>query len=213
MTAYQQPEEAVRHELEQSRLFYESAGKHGKRAYFSYERYCNLDLAKAILIDATLQEADFRGACLDEAFLIRALANGLQLELASLFKCNFDRAEMSEANLMSAQGRKASFRRTDLARAQLNRGDFCEASFVHARCVRASFRAANLERADFTDAILIGTNFTDAKLMGAVFNNARFGPQPVFQNAEHLNTIVADRIYVEDRLFEGPHIFDILRTL
>ena len=55
----QSPPPDVAQMLERSRRFYETEGKDGEQAYFAFERWPDLDLTGAILVDATLQEAEF----------------------------------------------------------------------------------------------------------------------------------------------------------
>ncbi|MDQ2807219.1 MAG: pentapeptide repeat-containing protein [Chloroflexota bacterium] len=67
MTQYALPSAELADALTQNRLWYHSAGKRGGRACWAYESHPGLDLAGAILSEATLQEADLHDCCLDGA--------------------------------------------------------------------------------------------------------------------------------------------------
>ncbi len=77
MTQYRLPSAELAAALTQNRLWYHTGGKQGSRAYWAFASHPGLDLAGAILSEATLQEADLHDSCLDGALLLRVLAGGL----------------------------------------------------------------------------------------------------------------------------------------
>jgi secreted effector protein PipB2 len=121
---YKPPPPEVVRQLEQNRRWMETFLKEGKEALLAFVDYEGLDLSKAILHGATLQESNFSRCCLDDADLGSALANGLRLEGASLARTNFIKADLVEADFSNASGPEADFTKAILNKARFDGGSF-----------------------------------------------------------------------------------------
>ena len=200
-------------QLEQSRLFRSTAGKEGQPVYLAYEEHAHLDLAGEILVKGMLQDANLKGCRLDGANLAWAIANGLCLEGASLIGSDFHKGSLVEANLKLAMGQRAVFRKADLTSAQVDGADFRQACFQGVVCISASFHGTDLRGADFTHSLLKGADFSGALVAGADFSEAAFSATTRFHPADGIDQIIARRIHIDDRHFEGDEARAALHAL
>lgn len=213
MKIYRDPSPELLHQLELSRLWYATSGSEGARAYLAFEQHTSLNLSKAVLVEATLQETDFCESCLDDASLIGALANGLCLREARFHRCGFAKASLVEADLSDSDGAGAVFRRTNLTRARFDGGAFGGASFQRAVCLSASFRQADLRGADLTGALLAGADLTGARLAGANLTGAQLDRDTRLGPDGDPDQILVDNVFLDDDLIEGPAVGNVLRSL
>ncbi|MEX0716804.1 MAG: pentapeptide repeat-containing protein [Planctomycetaceae bacterium] len=161
---------------------------------------CNLDGARFEggsldeTIDCTARNAELRsvrlGDCARTDFtdseLVR-LDGGFG---ASGAKSRFDRANLSEAVLESADLTGASFHKAVVCRSQLAAADFTDADlseadldgvnapqakFRNADLTNATLRGACLRDADFRGATLDGADFAGAQVAGAMFDEEQVG--------------------------------------
>jgi uncharacterized protein YjbI with pentapeptide repeats len=195
------PDELKR--LADNKLHSNTEGREGSRAYFAFEDHEELDLAGAVLDEATLQETNFKRCRLDGASLYRALANAIRLDKASLENANFTRAEMEAAVLTGATATGATFLKAQLWEAKLDKGIFINANFQKANCIGASFGSSQLDGASFFKALLGKADFTGASLSGADFSGAVLTKETQFRDCRGLDQIVTSRIVIDDEVFEG----------
>jgi hypothetical protein len=124
--------------LEDHKLWLETGGKEGKRAYLRGADLSEADLQRANFSDADLQRADLRranlsDADLDEAYLIGADLVDADLRGAYLRRANLNGADFRGAYLIGADLRGADLRGADLRgayllRAYLNGADLSDAN-------------------------------------------------------------------------------------
>ena len=105
--------------LKDHKLWIQSDGKQGKRAYLQ-----GTDLGDANLDGANLTGADLDGACLHGANLCNANLTDANLQFASLYGANLQGANLRGANLQDADLRDAKFT-TNFKKV----GWFCGATF------------------------------------------------------------------------------------
>lgn len=210
---FQDPPAEVAAQLAQSKLYGDTAGQAGSRAYFAFEDHEGLDLAGAVLVEATLQQTSFARSRLDGATLHRALANGIRLDWASLVEVDFSRAELVAARITGASGERAVFAKAALRGARLDQGLFPQADFRAASCLDASFQGSLLDGANFSRAVLDGADFSGASLFGADFSGAVLSSATRFRDCRGLDQIVVDRIVVGESELEGQAARDAIARL
>jgi len=121
---------------------------------------------------ANLQEANLRGANLQEANLWRADLQGANLRGADLWRANLRganlrRANLQEANLQGADLWRANLQEADLQGANLWRADLQGANLQGANLQEADLWRANLQEANLQGADLWRANLQGADLQGA----------------------------------------------
>lgn len=104
---------------------------------------------------------------------------GADLTRAILRDASFQRANLSGAKLIDADGPEARFVSADLSGADLTRATLRSADFTRTNLRRAilvgtDLRRSTLFRADLTDADLTGANLSGANLSGAILGGARW---------------------------------------
>ena len=125
--------------LDQHRVWWETEGKDGKRAYLD-----GANLQEANLEEANLQEANLEEANLQSAILVEANLQKANLVKANLQKANLEEANLQKAYLGAANLQKAAFNLTIL-------------------------REANLQDAKLTDATgLLANQLAGANVSGAI---------------------------------------------
>ena len=140
-------------------------------------RRANLKQAK--LYSAVLSQADLRGADLREANLILAILSGgaknRAIAVNSIAQMTrLDRANLSQANLMSAFiSYQVSFKGADLSLANLTDAQVEGVLFHNANLQNADFSRANLKEAIFRMANLSHAVLVNAKLRGTDFRGAK----------------------------------------
>tara|TARA_R110002072_G_scaffold49277_35_gene134088 strand:- start:10657 stop:11376 length:720 start_codon:yes stop_codon:yes gene_type:complete len=130
------------------------------------------DLSGGKFVSANLSTSDFRNARLagsdfSRAILIRSLLGGADLRDAVLHKveahrANFDKAIMTNADMMKGELLRASFVGAKLAESDLSKAELGRANFARADLTGANISFSNLARADFRDSTLVGVNITGA---------------------------------------------------
>jgi uncharacterized protein YjbI with pentapeptide repeats len=120
-----------------------------------------VDLFKADLRDANLEDADMRGARLHQANLTRAHLGGADLSIANLLE-----AILKEADLSRAYARASILTRADLSGARLIFANLSDANLSEA-CLSDT----DLTRVNLRNSNLTGANFSQAALDGTIFGN------------------------------------------
>ena len=90
--------------------------------------------------------------------------------------CNFENADLRQANLIGANLKGANLQGADLSRANLRRAnlegaDLSGATLLSTNLPGANLKGADLSGADFTGANLIQADFSDADLRGCILDN------------------------------------------
>jgi len=90
--------------------------------------------------------------------------------------CNFEDADLRQANLIGANLKGANLQGADLSRANLRRAnlegaDLSGATLLSTNLPGANLKGADLSGADFTGANLIQADFSDADLRGCILDN------------------------------------------
>lgn len=119
-------------------------------------------LAGFLLYDSRMQGANFTGASLRRAFLLRA-----DLSHASLVEADLRHAHLTRACLVQATCREVRFSQTSLQYADFTEAQLEGASFHHRDLTGVSFLRANLTRAILEAAKLSGTDLRAANLSRA----------------------------------------------
>src|ERR1043165_8975500 len=117
------------------------------------------DLTGATLARSRFQDGKLAGTRFDKVYAYRANFRGADMTGASLVKAEFDRAQMAEAKLQKADLTKASLGRADLSKADLR-----DAVLVKAYLARTNFGGAALAGADFTNAYFLLTRIEGTDL-------------------------------------------------
>ena len=104
---------------------------------------------------------------------------GADLSRAHLRDASFQRAVLTGAKLIEADGVEARFVSAEMAGADLSRAilrsvDFTRANLRGATLAGADLRRATLFRADLSDADLTGANLSGANMSGAMLGGARW---------------------------------------
>ncbi|BAY07681.1 pentapeptide repeat-containing protein [Calothrix sp. NIES-2098] len=111
------------------------------------------NLAEAFLNKADLQEADFT-----EAIMQQAKLNMVNLQSAMLMRCNLQNANLSGAKLQEASLFRSNLQEAQLYQAELQNVNLSEAKLLCANLGEANLLEAFLDRSD-----LKGANFQGAK--------------------------------------------------
>jgi hypothetical protein len=90
-----------------------------------------------------------------------------------LYKCDFQGAFLTEADLSGAYGGAVDFRKADLRGANFEGANLMEADFRGANLMSARFRGADLTRCDLTGSDLRHTDFEGAHLVEMTYGNSR----------------------------------------
>ena len=125
------------------------------------------DLRRANLVKAKLQEANFRGANLQWAFLSEA-----NLQEVIFFNADLQAATLKEANLQGADLGLADLQMAHLIRAKLQGANFKEAKLWGAVLGEAKLQQACLEEADLRQTNIIRANLQKAKFREAKLRRA-----------------------------------------
>ncbi|EDM77327.1 hypothetical protein PPSIR1_26458 [Plesiocystis pacifica SIR-1] len=128
-----------------------------------------LDLRGADLSDcwfeaARFDDADLRGAKLDQTVLAHASLRGAKLDGASLTEANLGKADLGGASLRQCDLSKAIFVGTKLARTVI----------AGSTLTGANFNEASFEGVDASEVQAEGFILSDAKFVGGSFRGARF---------------------------------------
>ncbi|WP_321341549.1 pentapeptide repeat-containing protein [uncultured Cohaesibacter sp.] len=132
-------------------------------------------LVGASLRNAYLRQADLQGAALIKAQLQRADLVEAKLQGACLIEAELQRADLTEAKLQGAFLGGAKLHGADLTKAKLQKADLAVAKLQgadlrEAKLQRADLAVANLMGADLMGADLMGTDLTAAHLEMAKFS-------------------------------------------
>ena len=128
------------------------------------EADCFIDLLKVAGIDV---QEDLASQNLSAADFNRADLTGANLSKADLSAANLSRADLTGANLSNADLSAANLSRADLTGANLSNADLSAANLS-----RADLTGANLSNADLSAANLVGANIEEADLSGTNFGNS-----------------------------------------
>lgn len=207
------PNSDLKHQLEQSRRWYDTGTAEGSEAYLAFETHTGVDLTAAVLVSATLQETNLTQCALDDALLIDALANGLIARQCTLDRFNASSADLVEADFSDSRGSHTTFRKARLSRARFDRALLQHADFRSAVCLATSFRQCDLRSADFSNALLAAADLSLARLDQANLNGARLTGQTRFHDAQGLDSVNAAFLFLEDERVEGPAVAHLLRQL
>lgn len=132
-------------------------------------------LQEAILMGANLQKVNLENANLQEAILEGANLQEANLDEANLQKARLMGANLQEANLAGANLQKANLGVANLQKACLGEANLQEANLELANLQEAYLGLANLqkaclERANLQEANLEEANLADSKMTMAVFD-------------------------------------------
>jgi uncharacterized protein YjbI with pentapeptide repeats len=139
----------------------------------------NAKLQGAIFRDASLEQVDLCGACLDNAYSSNIdlnmtwLCNNASMKMARLNGSNLYRACLREAQMQQVQLRGAFLREADLRRANLQKADLQAAHLQQAHLEEACLQGADLREADLRGAHLQGADLREADLRGAHLQGAK----------------------------------------
>jgi uncharacterized protein YjbI with pentapeptide repeats len=114
------------------------------------------------------------------------------LEDATLFATNFDRANLHKANLRNAVLRRANLTDANLHNADLSKADLRAAHLEWCTLSQANLSGADLRLAGFTSATLDGTRFDDAFLGETVFSDVDLGSAIAIDKCRHNGPSVID---------------------
>lgn len=139
----------------------------------------NANLQGAIFRDASLEQVDLCGACLDNAYASNAdlnitwLCNKASMKKARLNGSNLYRTCLRRAQMQGVQLRGAYLREADLQRVNLQDADLQAANLQKAHLEEAYLQGADLREADLRGAHLQGADLSKAKLQGAHLQGAK----------------------------------------
>jgi hypothetical protein len=110
-----------------------------------------------------LQSLFETGANLHEINMSSRFLQGIRLPGVDLYRANFRRGKLMQANLRGARLEHVEFVRANLMEASLDEADLRGANLAAADLSRARFRDADLEGANLADANLTGADLTGAR--------------------------------------------------
>jgi len=124
------------------------------------------------LVDAQLMRTDLLQASLKTVDLRKAALTSAQMEEIMALKAKFDEAHLFEANLRSASleqvhAHQANFVKADLSDAYLYMADFTGSTFTSANLSDANLEAAIFRDTDLSLAVMDGVRIVDADFSGA----------------------------------------------
>jgi uncharacterized protein YjbI with pentapeptide repeats len=131
-----------------------------------------VDLSRARLVDANLEDADLHGANLVGVDATRARMAGANLGSADLREANLAEADLTDAKLWQANLRGARMEMANLVRAELKDADATGAHFAGATLNNANLRSAKLCGADLSGADVRTARLDLADLSGANLRGA-----------------------------------------
>jgi Pentapeptide repeats (8 copies) len=134
-----------------------------------------VDLSKAVVPGAVLQNANLSGAYLSGADLSRAYLGGADLTSASLSGAHLNHADLSGAHLDDATLASANLTGAYLVRADLSGVFLVTANLSGAILSRANLSRARLHIANLSGAILSNADLSGADLMDVNLNDADLG--------------------------------------
>lgn len=174
-------------------------------------KFIGTKLFKAMFLNCRMDNADFTGACLDQATFLTAIGSRVNFSCASLKGlCVVKDSKLQSANFSGADMEKANFRCTDLhlsvfKNANLNNCDLSECvltsadfklaaapnvQLVKANLVGADFSGANLQQANLQKANMVGTLFWGCNLFMADFLRCKYDNTTVFERANRGKTLL-----------------------
>lgn len=131
--------------------------------------YVQLD--RAILNYADLEQAWMVRASLREAQLFQARLGGTNLARAYLYKADLREATLQKTNLRRAFLQEADLRGANLEEAQLPKADLLGANLEGAKLQKANLEGAKLQKADLSKATLTSANLKGANLQWVKLND------------------------------------------
>lgn len=134
---------------------------------FETKRGLRLDLRRANLQKAVLEQGEF-----DHAFFDSAHLDGASLRGGHFVSASFDGAHLVGARLNEAFLSGASFFDANLLRARFNSANLSGCSFVMANLSHTNFLNADISNASFFDANLSNASFRKARLSGVSFHES-----------------------------------------
>jgi uncharacterized protein YjbI with pentapeptide repeats len=144
--------------LKEHKKWLKSKGKVGKRADLHLINLKKINMKKAILAFADMQQSNLFGVNLQQANLIRT-----NLKKSYLSQANLKKANLSRANLESAKLTGSNLRNSNLTKTNLKNSD----------CKGADFEGAILEKVTLQGADLMSTFLEEADLRGADLTGAK----------------------------------------
>ena len=154
--------------LEEHQKWLKSKGKEGKRADLHLINLKKINMKKAILAFADMQQSNLFGVNLQQANLIRTNLKKSYLSQANLKMANLFRANLEGAEIIGSILRNSNLRETNLKNSDCKGNDFEGAILVKANLQGADLLSTFFEEADLSDADLTGTkNLTIEQLAGA----------------------------------------------
>ncbi|MBF0239493.1 MAG: DUF2169 domain-containing protein [SAR324 cluster bacterium] len=121
----------------------------------------------------SLKNANFSGANLENANLMRTNLENADFSDAVLKMALFESANLHQANMERAQAFRAVFMKADLSEAKVEHVNLMEGSLMKARVTNASFRDSNLYGCELMNIIVGNTDFRGANLDMTLFRNWR----------------------------------------
>ncbi|MBF0240551.1 MAG: DUF2169 domain-containing protein [SAR324 cluster bacterium] len=121
----------------------------------------------------SLIKANFTGANMERANLMRTQLTDADLSHANLSMVLFESAKMERANLEGSNAFRAVFMKADLSHARIENVNLMEGSLMKAHVVDASFRNSNLFGCELMNIVVGNTDFRDANLDRTLFKKWR----------------------------------------
>jgi len=154
--------------LKEHRKWLKSKGKVGKRADLHFINLKKINMKKAILAFADMQQSKLFGIDLQQANLIGTNLKKSYLNQVNLKKANLFRANLESAKLIGSIFRDSNLRETNLKNSDCKGTDFEGAVLVKANLQGADLLSTFFEEADLRDANLKEVkNLTIEQLAGA----------------------------------------------
>ena len=141
-----------------------------------------IDLSRAELTDAVLNEVDLTGVNLENANLRGAHLNYARLRNTNLRGANLSGAKLSYADLYYAH----------LENANLSHALLHSANLGYATLTGATLNGAGLDLANLTNAVLRDANLSKAKLLDTVFGNTDLATVRGLVSCRHLGPSTID---------------------
>jgi uncharacterized protein YjbI with pentapeptide repeats len=154
--------------LEEHKKWLKSKGKEGKRADLHLINFKKINMKKAILAFANMQQSNLFGVNLQQANLIRTNLKKSYLSQANLKMANLFRANLEGAEIIGSILRNSNLTETNLKNSDCRGADFEGAILVKANLQGADLLSTFFEEADLRDANLTGVkNLNIKQLSGA----------------------------------------------
>jgi uncharacterized protein YjbI with pentapeptide repeats len=199
--------------LASSRTWRDSVGQDGHPLFLAYESYEGINFSDEVFTEATLQEANLSGTCLERVDAVRSLANGICLRYATLNFSNWTKAEMETADLSEVQAHDVLFIKTKLRNTQFYHSDLRGSNFTQAICIGANFSKASLVGSDFTKALLDNADFSNTDISHVILDGCHLSENTKFSGVRGLETAKFTYLFVSEKQLDATSARTYLESL